>query len=166
MLQIVGRNIVLFFIPYRHGTRQTQRESEHIQGSRWFWYISLPHLKAMERSFCLHKSPPLALILRQTNPVPNIVLIFNLMLFCHLYLCLPSSLFPLRSYDRTFVGTSRTTKTHRFHITRPTHTALCLCMPSSRYQSEETVKMCCSLDCSVNICLKSFLTYRVGTSTS
>jgi len=76
MLQIVGRNIVLSFIPYRHVTRHIQRESEHIQGLRWFWYISFPHFKAMTRSFRFYKSPPLALILRQTNPIPNIVLTF------------------------------------------------------------------------------------------
>jgi hypothetical protein len=29
MLQIVGRNIVLFFIPYRHGTRQTKIKRTH-----------------------------------------------------------------------------------------------------------------------------------------
>jgi hypothetical protein len=123
MLQIVGRNIVLLFIPYRHGTRQTQRESEHIQGSWWFWYISFPHFKVMARSFRLHKSPPLALILRQTNPIPSIVLICNLMLFCHLRLCLPSSLFIL-SDDQTFLSTSRSTKTHRSNTIRPTHAGL------------------------------------------
>jgi len=119
----------------------------------------------MERSFRFYLSPPLVLSLRQTNPIPNIVLMFNLMLFSHLRLCLPRSLFPLRSYDQTFVGISRTTKTHGSHITKPTHTGLCLCVPSSRYQSEETVKICCSRYCDVNICLKSFLIQPVGTCT-
>jgi hypothetical protein len=133
MLLTVGRNIILLLSLYRHGTRQTQRESEHKSRALGCYGTYVFRILRKRRDSCLFTRDLhcLVLILRKMNPIPYTVLIFNLMLFCHAFI----------SYKQPF----------SINVLRPPDAGLCLCVPSSIYQSEET-KVCCR----VNTCRKGF----------